>query len=118
MTGARAYRIHIYIYIYIYICRAGRPPVYFSEREALSILYAYLPNLTGVSGWLPSYHEAFLVRLLSLALMIGVLWPAIWLLLTTICRLVRRCIKTAAAPGHDKGTCHAARKRTVGILRG
>jgi hypothetical protein len=63
------------------------------EQHAISILYAITPNLTAVSDWLPSYHEARLVRLLSLPLIIGVLWPAIWSLLTTVFRLVRRWIK-------------------------
>jgi hypothetical protein len=47
---------------------AGRPTDFSTKREALLILYANPPNLTGVSGWRPSYDEAFLLHLLILAL--------------------------------------------------
>jgi hypothetical protein len=46
-----------------------------------------------MSNWYSPYHEALLVRLLSLALIFGVLWPVLWMLLSIGFRLARRFIR-------------------------
>ena len=46
-----------------------------------------------MSTWYSPYHEALLVRLLSLAIIFGVFWPVLWLLLATVVRLTRHFVR-------------------------
>jgi hypothetical protein len=56
-----------------------------------------------MSSWQTVYHQALLVRLLSLALIFGVIAPGVWLLLRTGFGLVRHCqqrLGHASRPRH------------------
>ena len=43
-----------------------------------------------MSNWFNVYHQVLLVRLASLALIFGVLWPGLWLLFSMAVRLAQR----------------------------
>jgi hypothetical protein len=43
-----------------------------------------------MSNWFNLYHQALPVRLASLALIFGVLWPGLWLLFSMFRRLAQR----------------------------
>jgi len=58
-----------------------------------------------MSNWFNVYHQALLVRLASLALIFGVLWPGLWLLFSMafgLAQRVQRAIGQNARPqqGH------------------
>jgi hypothetical protein len=46
-----------------------------------------------MSNWYSPYHEALLERFLGLALIFGVLWPALWLPLATAWRRTKRRVQ-------------------------
>jgi hypothetical protein len=43
-----------------------------------------------MANWLADYHHMLLFRLLSTAVVFGVLWPALWLLRTIGYRMIQR----------------------------
>jgi hypothetical protein len=43
-----------------------------------------------MTNWFAGYHDMLLLRLLSLVVVFGVLWPGLWLLLGIGSRLARR----------------------------
>ena len=47
-----------------------------------------------MSNWFNIYHQALLVRLASLALIFGVLWPGLWVLFSMAVRLAQRFFGT------------------------
>ena len=46
-----------------------------------------------MSNWHSIYHQALLVRLVSMALIFGVLWPVLWFLFIAAWRLVRPFVR-------------------------
>ena len=59
-----------------------------------------------MTNWFAGYHDMLLLRLLSLAVVFGVLWPGLWLLLgiglRTATRLAGRiCHGTHTWQGHS-----------------
>ena len=59
-----------------------------------------------MSNWFAGYHDMLLLRLLSLAVVFGVLWPGLWLLLGIGLRSARRlagriCYGTRSSEGHS-----------------
>ena len=55
---------------------------YFAGLSHQSILYARLTTLRAImTNWFTDYHHMLLLRLLSIAVVFGVLWPVLWLLL-------------------------------------
>jgi hypothetical protein len=69
---------------------------YFTGTGAPSNLYAPAATLRGAmnTGFL-NYHEALLVRLAGLALIFGILWPGLWLLVTIAIRTLRHIVQHA-----------------------
>jgi len=45
---------------------------------------------TIMSNWFANYHHVLLLRLLGLAVVFGVLWPGLWMLLAIGSRSARR----------------------------
>ena len=57
--------------------------------------------------WFAGYHDMLLLRLLGLAVVLGVLWPGLWLLLGIGLRSARRLAEhilfgTRSSQGHSQ----------------
>jgi hypothetical protein len=59
-----------------------------------------------MTNWFAGYHDMLLLRLLCLAVLFGVLWPGLWLLLGIGLKSARRlagriCFGTCSSQGHS-----------------
>ena len=63
---------------------------------AQSILNTAPAIFSAMSNWYIDYHHAQLLRLMSMIIVFGVLWPGLCVVFLVCARLVRRFIDSAA----------------------